>query len=156
MTAARPKQEAVQGAFARLLVEAIRNERGQLGGATQAYLSPWEILPSVNAKLPPSQQANWTVAPPVPALPPLIPNRRFDSSLPAGLDLASQRQRDFAEHWVPRARGTEMRSAAWYFTGRTAALRTLVSWLNAPEPDGKARVVTGGPGTGSRHCWRAW
>ena len=36
----------------------------------------------------------------------------------------------------------------WYFTGRITALSELVQWLTAPQPDGKARVVTGGPGSG--------
>jgi hypothetical protein len=52
-------------------------------------------------------------------------------------------------HWNPKARGVEeFSSTGWFFTGRQSALRVLVSWLNANESDGRARVVTGRPGSG--------
>jgi hypothetical protein len=52
-------------------------------------------------------------------------------------------------HWNPKARGVEeFCSAGWFFTGRKSALSVLVSWLNADQWDGYARVVTGRPGSG--------
>jgi uncharacterized protein YoaH (UPF0181 family) len=56
----------------------------------------------------------------------------------------------FRSHWQPRGRGVDWhRRPGWYFTGRTQVLRELVAWLHAPpESDPKARVVTGGPGSG--------
>jgi WD40 repeat protein len=52
-------------------------------------------------------------------------------------------------HWDPKARGVEDTvSTGWFFTGRRRALQALVSWLNAPVSDFRARVVTGGPGSG--------
>jgi WD40 repeat protein len=36
----------------------------------------------------------------------------------------------------------------WYFAGRTRVLRELVTWLNDPDLDHRARVVTGDPGSG--------
>ena len=79
----------------------------------------------------------------------LIPNPRYDSCIPVGSDLETQRyQRDLLEHWVPRARGVEAKSEAWYFTGREAVLRQIVAWLTASSSDGKPFVVTGSAGTG--------
>jgi WD40 repeat protein len=61
-----------------------------------------------------------------------------------------RRQADLRGHWSPRARGVERDSQpGWYFTGRTLVLRELVAWMTAtPGRDGRARVVTGGPGSG--------
>ncbi|MBP2327073.1 hypothetical protein JOF56_007458 [Kibdelosporangium banguiense] len=56
---------------------------------------------------------------------------------------------ELGTHWNPRARGVERGSqAGWYFTGRTQVLRELVAWLTGDAPDGRVRVVTGGPGSG--------
>jgi WD40 repeat protein/tetratricopeptide (TPR) repeat protein len=53
-------------------------------------------------------------------------------------------------HWDGRARGvTRPRRPGWYFTGRVAALRELVSYASIQDPSqGQARVVTGEPGAG--------
>ncbi|MFE7930775.1 hypothetical protein ACFU6S_18940 [Streptomyces sp. NPDC057456] len=55
---------------------------------------------------------------------------------------------ELSAHWEPRARGAEQGRAGWYFTGRRRALSELVSWLSGGAPDGRVRVVTGGPGSG--------
>jgi WD40 repeat protein len=56
---------------------------------------------------------------------------------------------ELATHWSPRARGVERDAVPGrYFSGRTAALSELVTWLRAPSADGRVRVVTGGPGSG--------
>lgn len=55
---------------------------------------------------------------------------------------------ELSAHWDPRARGTEQGRVGWYFTGRRRALSELVSWLSGGAPDGRVRVVTGGPGSG--------
>ena len=53
------------------------------------------------------------------------------------------------EHWDPKARGVEdVHSQGWFFTGRQQALRSLLAWLNSPQSDSRARVVTGRPGSG--------
>jgi hypothetical protein len=52
-------------------------------------------------------------------------------------------------HWNPKARGVEeFSSAGWFFTGRYAARRKPVAWLDAQRSDGRALVVTGRPGSG--------
>lgn len=55
----------------------------------------------------------------------------------------------FDTHWLPRARGVEPHVAGdvWHFVGRRRALQVLAEHLSG-EPDGRARVVTGSPGSG--------
>ncbi|MBT2675108.1 WD40 repeat domain-containing protein, partial [Streptomyces sp. ISL-14] len=51
-------------------------------------------------------------------------------------------------HFDPRARGVEhLGEHGDHFVGRTAALTALARWLGGPH-DRRARVVTGGPGSG--------
>jgi WD40 repeat protein len=53
------------------------------------------------------------------------------------------------QHWGPRARGVSVDSERGYrFRGRTAALTTIVNWLDRPVPDGRVLAVTGSPGVG--------
>lgn len=57
--------------------------------------------------------------------------------------------REAPRHWLPRARGVASDSERGsLFRGRAAALRTIVSWLDDPEPSGRVLVVTGSPGVG--------
>jgi S1-C subfamily serine protease len=54
---------------------------------------------------------------------------------------------DLADHWNPRARGVAYDSdTRQLFTGRGKALRSVADWL--ANPDGQARLVVGGPGSG--------
>ncbi|WBB57222.1 trypsin-like peptidase domain-containing protein [Verrucosispora sp. WMMD573] len=52
-------------------------------------------------------------------------------------------------HWLPRARGVgvDTEGGAW-FRGRTAALRSIVSWLDDSGPVERPLIVTGSPGVG--------
>ena len=55
--------------------------------------------------------------------------------------------RDRLNHWSPRARGVAFDSdPRQLFTGREDALRAVADWL--AKPDGRARLVVGGPGSG--------
>ena len=63
----------------------------------------------------------------------------------------SQYQVDMKQHWHPSAAGagTLFRGTSkWYFTGRRAALREIVQWLEQPSSGGSLVVVTGDPGSG--------
>jgi hypothetical protein len=52
-------------------------------------------------------------------------------------------------HWRPRARGVGIESErGWRFRGRTAALSTIVSWLDRTMPNRRVLVITGSPGVG--------
>ena len=146
LAAARPKQEANQGALSHALIEALTKEK--LGGHLQPYLYLDEIVGEIRRYLKlehPSQDATWDI---VNYNEPcrLFPNPRHRPEIRPGLDLATQRA--FTEHWVPKARGAELGAGGWYFTGREQALRELAAWLGEANSGGKARVVTGGPGCG--------
>jgi hypothetical protein len=82
----------------------------------------------------------------------IIENPRYDSNAPVGVDIETQRswdhRRDLAEHFVPRARGADLSSEVWYFSGREFARRRLVAWLTSPESGGRPCIITGSPGTG--------
>lgn len=87
------------------------------------------------------QQAEWKVVGNR-RRPQFLRNPRFTTKLD-GVSLLDE------SHWDPKARGVDdSASAGWFFTGRRTALETLVSWLNSPSSDQKARVVTGLPGSG--------
>ncbi|MFJ8084272.1 caspase family protein [Streptomyces sp. NPDC096205] len=52
-------------------------------------------------------------------------------------------------HFETRGRGVgSLEEKGDYFTGRTAVLDELTDWLDAPHHDGRARIVTGDPGSG--------
>ncbi len=55
-----------------------------------------------------------------------------------------------ANHWAPKARGDDTKGTTGtsYFTGRGAVLAACRAWLQADTSDGRARVVTGAPGSG--------
>ena len=57
--------------------------------------------------------------------------------------------RETGRHWSPRGRGVTTDADRGYrFRGRSAALRTIVTWLDRPVPDRRVLVVTGSPGVG--------
>jgi len=59
------------------------------------------------------------------------------------------RDPEAGRHWRPRARGVNNDSERGYlFRGRTAALTAIVNWLDRPDPDRRALLVTGSPGVG--------
>jgi Caspase domain/WD domain, G-beta repeat len=148
VAAARSKQEAEQGALSSALAEALANDDERLGGRAQAFLAMDEVMEAVDSYLRqkhPAQTATWSSAN-VRGRCRLFRNPRHRPEVRPGLDLETQRA--FAEHWVPKARGAELGAGGWYFTGREQALRELAAWLSAERSDGRARVVTGGPGCG--------
>ena len=154
LTAARPADEAAEGAFAAALTEATSHARA---GVLPPYIPLEELVSQVNAvfrRRGLAQQAQLGTAQSS-GVPPFIVNPRHVPGAPDEADLASLRQlagtpdRDVTEHWDPRARGvTAASDPGSYFSGRTRVLRDLVSWLRDPDADHKARVVTGGPGSG--------
>lgn len=148
IAAARPKQEAEQGALSQALALVVENPHGQLGGSTQKFLGAFDVMEGIRQYLDknhPAQQASFTCFG-VQGLCYLFPNPRYRPGIPSGLDLATQRS--FRTHWLPKAQGAGVGTSAWYFTGREQALKELVGWLRHSSSDGKTRVVTGGPGCG--------
>jgi WD40 repeat protein len=150
VAASRSREEAAPGAFAAAFTEAIRNRDLRTGGLSQPYLDAGAIIEVTRQALEehhPHQRAAWSVVS-ASGLSRLIPNLYYKPGIPAGLDLESQRRHDVTVHWGPRASGNELVGGASYFTGREALMRKLVAWLTGPAADGRARVITGGPGTG--------
>ncbi len=148
IAAARPKEEAQQGAFSAALARALSNADGRLGASTQEFLAFDQVMEQVDQYLGrhhPSQTATWSSVN-VRGRFRFFPNPQFKPEVPAGWDL--ELQRTLREHWVLKAMSTETSGRAWYFTGRTAALREIVSWLNEPQSDSRICVVTGGAGSG--------
>jgi WD40 repeat protein len=148
VAAARPKQEAEQGALSSALAQALVNDNERLGGRAQVFLAMDEVMEAVDGYLRekhPAQIATWSSAN-VRGRCRLFPNPRYRPEVGPGLDLETQRA--FVEHWVPKARGAELGGGGWYFTGREQALREIARWLSAERSDGRARVVTGGAGCG--------
>jgi hypothetical protein len=148
VAAARSKEEAEQTALSSALAEALTNEDARLGGRAQAFLAIDDVMDTVDGYLRerhPKQTATWSSSN-VRGRCRLFPNPLHRPEVRPGLDLETQLP--LAEHSVPKARGAELGAAGWYFTGREQALRELAVWLSAKHSDGRARVVTGGPGCG--------
>ena len=143
---AKRKQEATPQAFALALEKVVWDPRN---AKTSEFLQLDWVVAGINAVLRqdcPTQTAE-NLGLQSPGEWRLLPNPAFDARARDGEDLETVRRRkDFPEHWIYRARGGELASQAWYFTGREQALREIVAWLH--EPDGGVCVVTGGAGTG--------
>ncbi|OJF15340.1 hypothetical protein BG844_05150 [Couchioplanes caeruleus subsp. caeruleus] len=72
-----------------------------------------------------------------------------DDAALAAWGWALENDEEARRHWLPRARGVAVHTERGSrFRGRTAALRTIVSWLDAPEAHDRPLVVTGSPGVG--------
>lgn len=146
IAAARPKQEADEGALSMALGHALANTTGRLGGHAQPYLYMEEVMGEVGEYLRthhPSQQARLRFDG---ISSRFFRNPQHDTQLRAGLDLETQRA--WREHWIVKASGVELGASGWYFTGRRQALSEIAGWLHEPASDGRARVVTGGAGCG--------
>lgn len=143
IAASRARETAAVSAFARTFISVAQNETGQLGGRTQQFLQPAAIVTAINARLEREgvqQRATWQLASPqVNDIYELIPNPFFLPDRVVGGDLE--------DYWLPKARGGDVGSKVWYFTGRELLLAELAAWISA-LPDRRIRVVTGGPGTG--------
>ncbi|MFG2127534.1 caspase family protein [Streptomyces sp. NPDC048751] len=147
LAAARAREEAVDHAFVPALEEALRHSRA---GMRQPHLDVLDVTSRIDAYLRehhPHQSARCSAAE-VRTPPPFFPNPAYRPGLsPTLVDV--QTAREWAAHFDPRGRGVEYASEKGdFFTGRLQALATLASWLREPQHDGRARVITGGPGSG--------
>ncbi|MBP2330008.1 WD40 repeat protein [Kibdelosporangium banguiense] len=154
LSSSRAKDEAGDGTFVDVLIPAL-TEVQERTGQRQRYLDLLDVVEEVNRRFQRQQvrQRAEIAAGVVTGLAPFLKNERYRSDLPTeDTDLELQRllsKRDLHEHFGPRSRGVEFDSEpGLYFHGRDEILGELVSWLTAPNKDGKGRVVTGSPGCG--------
>ncbi|MDB6000749.1 MAG: LigA protein, partial [Rhizobacter sp.] len=148
LAAARPKQEAAQGALTTALARALSNSDERLGGRTQRFLTMEEVMGTVGDELRASHPAQTATLSSVntDGLTRLFPNPHYRPEIAPGMDLEAQRS--FIDHWIPKAGGTEFGSTGWYFTGRETVLSELGTWMRQERSDGRPRVVTGRAGSG--------
>ncbi|MFD5334625.1 caspase family protein [Streptomyces hawaiiensis] len=151
MAAARGKERARENAFVEALAQVLEQPRA---GAHQEYLGVREVTERVNEYFRdqhPSQHARHSTID-SDGHAPFFRNRAHIAGLPADdldVETLTRLRRQTRGHFEARGRGVEHTSDRGdYFTGRTAALTALASWLGGQRHDRKARVITGNPGSG--------
>ena len=139
VTSCWSNKQAQAGTFTPEFARALRNE-GRLPNRNQARTKLSDLLDLKYLKLPEWQRTTVTSYPStVDGLPRFdFPNPDFNTNMPSGLDLESQRRLvERQTHWDDRVR---------YFTGRRQAVSDIEAFLAAKQ--GGVLVVTGDPGSG--------
>jgi WD40 repeat protein len=135
--------EAADGAFVTAWLDVMERDDAWLGEGGTQFLNPMDLTTAINSRLEGDSQQRvipYVVGGPNEAR--FLINPRYTKKWD-GLLVEEQ------AHWDPKARGVDTSEApGWFFTGRTSALRELRAWLDAENSDGRARVVTGDPGSG--------
>ncbi|MFD5817809.1 caspase family protein, partial [Streptomyces sp. NPDC127038] len=151
MAAARGKERARENAFVDAMAHILEQPRA---GAHQEYLGVREVTERVNEYFRdehPAQHARHSTID-SDGHAPFFRNRAYIPGLPADdldVETLTRLRRQTRGHFEARGRGVEHTSDRGdYFTGRTAALTALASWLGGQRHDRKARVITGNPGSG--------
>ncbi|MFJ7773432.1 caspase family protein [Streptomyces sp. NPDC097107] len=169
IAAARPLEEAADGAFAEAFRDAV--DDAILGGPRQRRLYVEPVVERINeilASRSTDQHATFGTLSGGDEVP-FLPNPRYTPDVPEeGADLAEQqaalsaegrrRREELLSHFGPRGRGLERATdRGSYFSGRGEALRALMAWLDSrmtagPQgetlPPSRQIVVTGSPGVG--------
>ena len=161
IVAARAKETARDGEFARALQIAVKDKK--LRGQRPPYLSIDDLVNRVNQEFASRgilQHADSSRVGQDPAFG-FIPNPDYVRDLsPEGTDLAEQRtwaspqarmrREELAVHFSPRGRGSALGAeAGHFFTGRVEILSVLARWLRREsDADGQIIFLTGAAGTG--------
>lgn len=150
--AALPREEALAGALAKALIDAIDDLSQRHVMAEWLYLE--QIVPAVNRLLKCGgiQKAILSSLDSGSGEPKFFPNPSFvrtDRSAVVAADaLRAISDQEFRDHWDPRSRGVEFDSdPGSYFTGRGIVVERLSVFL-AGHTDSATRIVTGSPGAG--------
>ena len=150
VTATRPAEQAIAGAFTTAFARAVRSQA--TAGHTPGTLSIDAVMNVLRHDpiLPPSQQAQWSLLAGGGTIPDFLPNPRCDPAL-VDLDLAEQERRWHTRLILERQRAEEMRGQfvprIAGFAGRHRALADVTRWLQATA-DAPPMIVTGDPGSG--------
>ncbi|WP_280344903.1 caspase family protein [Nocardia abscessus] len=150
LASARGKEQAAENAFVDALGNVLAHPRV---GAHPEFVDVREVTERINQHFRASKMRQrarmFTVDSDGHA--PFFRNPAHIADLPADdLDVAAlaRLRARTRGHFDPRAHGLDhLGEYGDHFTGRTAALTELASWLSGPH-DRRARVVTGGPGSG--------
>ena len=161
IVAARARETALDGEFARALQIAVRDKR--LRGQRPPYLSISDVVNRINQEFTSREILQHSDSSRVGQDPAFgfIPNPDYVRDLsPEGTDLAEQRtwatrqawlrREELAVHFGPRGRGSELGSEpGHFFTGRVEILSTLAKWLRRESnADSRIILLTGSAGTG--------
>jgi WD40 repeat protein len=144
IASASPTSGAGDGVFVSAFLDAMENEVVSPRGGAE-FVDPVTLVEEINRwflehKHP--QQARVDAVGAGQGNRPFLQNPNF-THRHDGMPLADE------GHWNPKGRGVEeFSSAGWFFTGREHACRVLVRHLETDTWDGRARVVTGRPGSG--------
>jgi WD40 repeat protein len=151
LTAARPTEQALSGAFTQAFVTAVQHRAS--GGHEPQFLPLDSVVEMVGKHTPSWQHARLFLT--GDGVTKFLPNPRYSQQL-RGLDLRAQldaeqraaRKAELEAHVLPRAQGLDSPAEnLWLFTGRHAALHDLCAWIGGRDA-GPAMVVTGDPGSG--------
>jgi WD40 repeat protein len=129
------KTTAGDGAFVREFKRAIKELTFQAPG-TDEFISILRLTENINKSLRHSGQKVRVSNTPGGIVEPFIRNPRFSRPIDP-------------EYWKVKASGADnARDDNWYFAGRIAVFKTLLTWLAEPRPEYQACWITGHPGSG--------
>lgn len=151
LASARGKDRARENAFVDALTEVLERPRA---GALQEFIGVREVTQRVNECFTAEGLAQHCRHSTIDSdgYAPFFRNKDHIPGLAGrGLDgeTLNRLRKQTRGHFETRGRGVgSVDEKGDYFTGRTAVLDELTDWLAAPRHDGRARVVTGDPGSG--------
>nr|WP_272918606.1 caspase family protein [Streptomyces sp. HUCO-GS316] len=151
LAAARSKEKAKENVFVDALKDVLKHPRAS---AHQEFLGVREVTERINAHFRTAKAAQHASHSAVDSdgYAPFFRNTAHIPGLPwndLDVETLTRLRKQTRGHFGPRGRGLEhVGQRGDYFTGRTAALNALASWLQSDRHDRKAQVVTGDPGSG--------
>jgi hypothetical protein len=148
LSAALPTQVAKESVFSKALTRAVAQLLAD-PSATAQFITLDQLADTMNELISANgktQVVSYDASGVNGALP-FLPNRLYRERRLDRLQIS-----EFHAHWSPISRGVEEGTIASYFTGREAALRRIVRWIErqsgAQGAEPALLVVTGHPGSG--------
>ena len=145
VTATRPAQQAIAGAFTAAFARAVRSQATAGHGPGALSINAVLNVLQADQELPASQQAQWSLLAGSGIIPDFLPNPRRDTAL-VDLDLAEQDRRWRARLALERQRADELRGQfvprTLGFAGRHRALTDITRWLETSLGGWRHRPIT--------------